>query len=768
MNPHTLSYIQKLLKEEESINEQYFLGFNSSENTTSKIEFIQKEKEEVINGIYNIDINETAYTEDTYNDIEEIDVEEIEMILNEDFANYALEVIEENFELLGNLLEEYEIEINEEFVKEKERIMKSLFDNIELNTISDEYYSINQKLQTIKNSIEEASKEKDKLEEKIEELKEAEKNIEYIEENEDEYEDCYDDTLEEAKKEYDDVEKEVESIKDDLKDFYRDIDWTLGEIKSLLDKNKYVEKIIEIIEEYETNVYEDLIDKLKEKEPDLIKNQSKRFIKSNNSIESFLKNKEEEENLLDHIVLSKNEKIQESKIFQDKSMAIKTKEGWESVIEGTYSYYRASIDLSKSMISHKCRKKPKYKEMFLKAFNNNNNIETTLDTIDYFFKLEHVLKNKNFDLNKFKNKNSEYIYDQLMEIEKEHKIEQYAKKLLSNKYKHFITEDSLKLFKEIVELDIPRSHLQDNIGKKLAVYKSQEEFEKSLVNYINSINEFDMESVKLKSEKQDTEIVLEEKNLLILKIKDFAASKSLGAGTNWCISRSESFFNNYVKSNGNHQYFVYDFSKSSKDRDSRIGITVKSNGNHRAAHYKNDSVASIMEIKEFKEKILQADYEIQKTLSEENKNLFNVRVEPELNWANENTAKRNYNYKSNNLVMLEVKIEDLMKHTFISQKLDLNDPNGGENAKPIRIEKAKEHFLQGNPMDLPEVGCNDSGTAIGFTDGRHRTLVAYQLGAEFIPMFVEKENLENFKKMVETREFEHKLNNVKKNKLKLS
>lgn len=766
MNPHTLSYIQKLLKEEEPINAQYFLGFNSDENTTSKIDLIQKESETVINGIYEIEINESAYTEDTYNDIERIEIEEIEMILSEDFANYAYEVIDNNFELLESLLEEQDIEIPEEYIEEKKRLEQSLFCNLELKEISREYYDIHQQLQNINNSIDEALKEKDRLEGKIEELEKAEENIEYIEENEDEYEDCYEDTLEEANKEYEEVEEEVESLKNDLKNSYFDIDRQLDEIKRVIDKNKYVEKIIEIIEEYEVNIYEELTDKLKEKNPELLKNQSKRFVESNNSIESFLKSKEEE-NLLDHIVLSKNEEIQEAKIFQDKSIAIKTKEGWESVIEGTYSYFRASMDLSKSIISHKCRKKPKYKEMFLKAFFKDNNIETTLDTIDFFFKLESVLKNKNFDLNKFKNKKSEFIYDQLMEIEKEHKIEKFAKSLLSNKYKHFITEKSMKLFKEIVELNIPKSHVQDNIGKKLAAYHTVEQFEKGLMGYVNSINKFEKEDIKLKVQNNNAEILLEEEDLLILKIRDFEASKNLGEGSTWCIIRNKSFFNTYVKNQNNHQYFVYDFSKNSKTRESRIGITITPSGDHKAAHYKNNNSASTMEIKEFKKKILQADLEIQKTLSEENKELFEVRIEPELNWANENTAKRNYNYKSNNLVMLEVKIEDLMKHTFSNQKLDLNDPSGGENSKPERIVKAKERFLQGNPMDLPEVGCNDSGTAIGFTDGRHRTLAAYQLGADFIPMFVEKENLDSFKKMVETREIENKLDNQKQNKVKL-
>ena len=766
MNPHTLSYIQKLLKEEEPINAQYFLGFNSDENTTSKIDIIQKESETVINEIYGIEINESAYTEDSYNDIERIEVEEVDLILSEDFANYACEVIENNFELLESLLKEHKIEIPEEYIEEEKRIKQNLFCNLDLKEISKEYYYIHQQLENINNTIDVALKEKEVLEGKIEELEDAEKNITYIKENEDEYEELYEEALEQSEEEYEEVEEEVESLKNDLKNSYFDVDRQLDEIKRVIDKNQYVEKIIEIIEEYEVNIYEELTDKLKEKNPELLKNQSKRFVESNNSIESFLKSKEEE-NLLDHIVLSKNEEIQEAKIFQDKSIAIKTKEGWESVIEGTYSYFRASMDLSKSIISHKCRKKPKYKEMFLKAFFKDNNIETTLDTIDFFFKLESVLKNKNFDLNKFKNKKSEFIYDQLMEIEKEHKIEKFAKSLLSNKYKHFITEKSMKLFKEIVELNIPKSHVQDNIGKKLAAYHTVEQFEKGLMGYVNSINKFEKEDIKLKVQNNNAEILLEEEDLLILKIRDFEASKNLGEGSTWCIIRNKSFFNTYVKNQNNHQYFVYDFSKNSKTIESRIGITITPSGDHKAAHYKNNNSASTMEIREFKKKILQADLEIQKTLSEENKELFEVRIQPELNWANEDNAKRNYNYKSNNLVMLEVKIEDLMKHTFSNQKLDLNDPSGGENSKPERIVKAKERFLQGNPMDLPEVGCNDSGTAIGFTDGRHRTLAAYQLGADFIPMFVEKENLDSFKKMVETREIENKLDNQKQNKVKL-
>lgn len=94
------------------------------------------------------------------------------------------------------------------------------------------------------------------------------------------------------------------------------------------------------------------------------------------------------------------------------------------------------------------------------------------------------------------------------------------------------------------------------------------------------------ESYLLKSENANTDVVLDGRDLLILKINDYKASSILGSAS-WCISRNENYFKNYTE-NDNSQYFIYDFSKDSSDNDSMIGITLDKKGEKTAMHYKND------------------------------------------------------------------------------------------------------------------------------------------------------------------------------------
>jgi hypothetical protein len=55
------------------------------------------------------------------------------------------------------------------------------------------------------------------------------------------------------------------------------------------------------------------------------------------------------------------------------------------------------------------------------------------------------------------------------------------------------------------------------------------------------------------------------------------------------------------------------------------------------------------------------------------------------------------------------------------------------------------------PMDYPIVDFNFLDE-VDFSNGRHRTLAAAQLGCEYLPMLVYNENLDEFKKNVRTRE----------------
>jgi hypothetical protein len=101
-----------------------------------------------------------------------------------------------------------------------------------------------------------------------------------------------------------------------------------------------------------------------------------------------------------------------------------------------------------------------------------------------------------------------------------------------------------------------------------------------------------MEAVIMKSKNVNSEIVIQTENLLIMKIKDFDQSKVLGSAS-WCISRHESYFNSYT--NNANQYFIFDFSKKSKDPLSMIGVTININSDKpliTAAHNKIDDSIS--------------------------------------------------------------------------------------------------------------------------------------------------------------------------------
>jgi hypothetical protein len=630
MKKDTITYIQKLLKEDQVINKEFFMGFFEDANIEDSIDKIRLNNEKIIDFINELEINETPFKGDPFEDIESFDISEIEDCYQYDYVGVLTENLEENFNHLEYLLEENEIEIPEELIKEKDEIINFFKIDFKLEQEINKDYEVLNTLNNISKDIESAQKEKDSLDAKIEELEDEEKDLEYLNDRKEEYDDPeeFETDFENKEKEIEEINEEIINMKSDLYNYYHTVSWDLESIKRELSKNSYLDILESKIEEYQNNILGELIYKLGEKNPDLIKNDAAKFIESNNSVSSFLKNKEEN-NINEEIKLSQNEEIQELKIFNDNSVVVKRQEGWEKLTESKYSYFRGSVDIAKSLINHKLRKKPKYKEFFKKAFFKDNNLETTLDTIDYFFKLEQVLKNKKIDITVLKNEKSEFVYDKLMNIEKEHKIENYAKSLLSNKYKHFITPKSLELFEEIIDAGLSKSHLQNHIGRKLASFKTQEYFEDGLKNYLNLINEFELKIVKEKSKQLNVDIILEKENLLILKVNDYNTSNILGKGTNWCISRNESLFNTYVKHENNNQYFIYDFSKDSKNPECMIGVTIKKDGGHRAAHLKNDRSINEIDVYDYKKLILENDNNLKETLSNDIKRKFEIKIEEE-------------------------------------------------------------------------------------------------------------------------------------------
>jgi hypothetical protein len=129
-----------------------------------------------------------------------------------------------------------------------------------------------------------------------------------------------------------------------------------------------------------------------------------------------------------------------------------------------------------------------------------------------------------------------------------------------------------------------------------------------------------------------------------------------------------------------------------------------------------------------------------------------------LNWATKENAERPNNFESDNYVLLQVNILDIMNNGEHDFKLDPFDRTGGKNAIGARLSYAIEHFKSGLPMDYPEAYYSKYKNNVGFDNGRHRAVAAFQLGEEYIPMFVFFDGIDDFKSIVRTKPIE--INNI--------
>lgn len=126
-------------------------------------------------------------------------------------------------------------------------------------------------------------------------------------------------------------------------------------------------------------------------------------------------------------------------------------------------------------------------------------------------------------------------------------------------------------------------------------------------------------------------------------------------------------------------------------------------------------------------------------------------IATDLNWADQTDAERPNNFSDDDYVLLNVNIEDVFNHSDVDFRLDINSPTGGKNAIGDRLNRAKSHFKGGGAMDPPEVAYSRYSNGVEFTNGRHRAVAAYQLGHEYIPMFVAKADISAFTEIVKTK-----------------
>lgn len=320
------------------------------------------------------------------------------------------------------------------------------------------------------------------------------------------------------------------------------------------------------------------------------------------SVIGFLKNKNDnggfDDKNIDIYPLPEWSKCPQFILFEDGSALIKNYNNeYQEAISS-----KDLIDLRGQLVGEYINEHFKKNPTIAKTFKKMKDI-AYVESIDQFTKIlnkykenEAILKINDFRLMEtFKNeaaKNEhhfttyEKLDDVMSKIIRTHKVRQYIHSIASNKYAHLYNEDTYKVAGELYDLKLPDNSLQDYIGKKLAAFKTPEQFNAALGSFVDSFNSFTAEATLKKAATFGVNVISEKDNIVILRIEDYEQSYTMGS-TSWCISRDEAYFKSYA--DDREQYFIYDFSKRSTDNTSMIGVTLETNGDYNIAHYKDDS-----------------------------------------------------------------------------------------------------------------------------------------------------------------------------------
>lgn len=301
-------------------------------------------------------------------------------------------------------------------------------------------------------------------------------------------------------------------------------------------------------------------------------------------------------------------------LFADKSVCYREKNG-KYLVSQSHSEVRRKInDLYFSSVDYLLRKKPKIAKSFQdKMIEREGTPVTIINTINRFLENETLVKNylkqdyEAFLKELMTNKSVEVFDDKFTHIANKQKFQLFAFSIASNKYRHLYDDESMKVLKDIYDNNKDPEQLQTYVGKKIAAFKTPEDFNRHLNKYFSKINGFDQDAILEDVEKHGATLVSNVNDVLIVETTAYDQMSNLGSNS-WCIVRDEGYYDDYA-GNGNRQYIVFDFSKKSSDIESMIGITLSPDGTYRNAHLKNDDSTSDYTVEEFTDVIIMAQRE---------------------------------------------------------------------------------------------------------------------------------------------------------------
>jgi hypothetical protein len=272
------------------------------------------------------------------------------------------------------------------------------------------------------------------------------------------------------------------------------------------------------------------------------------------------------------------------------------------------------------------------------------------------------------------------------------------KSIISNKYKHLTNDETFNIFREFYNKEVKREEIQNFIGKKIAQYKNPEEFNKSLVLYLNQKMGWSHDKYleKIRSMIPDEYVYFTDDNKIIFEASSFDVSREFGSDM-WCITRDEIHFNDYTREL-DRLVFCYDFDKNPDDVESQIAYVVEPDNFISSAYYKDDVCVVAENYIDIEKKI--------KRMSER-------RLDEKFIGSLENSEsieevydlyKKALEYNSPNLLLKHVSQEDVV--LFLDEKYSIRfDASRIANAAADKsFEFLNEYYVRKDNKEWPILG----------------------------------------------------------------
>lgn len=282
-------------------------------------------------------------------------------------------------------------------------------------------------------------------------------------------------------------------------------------------------------------------------------------------------------------------------IFKDSSILFEYMNGDFLEIQDNEHLGKIQNEIMFNSVGIEFKKNPTIEKVFKTAIvKKPDYINRIIGIAAQYKKYSHILKDKkikvldemkNYTQTKLGYEGLEEISDKIQKIAKAHNVKVFAYSIASQKYKNLYDNKVMDVMELLYDLKIEKEILQEQIGSKIAAYKTPEDFYTGLKKLYGVLSNFTKDLILEKVSKNNTKITYENDDIIILEIKRFEESSLFGAPS-WCISRDIGYFTSYTK-NGSKQYIVYNFKPETETKKTLIGITLNDNL-IKAANYKNN------------------------------------------------------------------------------------------------------------------------------------------------------------------------------------